>query len=570
MTKTDLQVHATGDIDSVGGCADRRTDGGAVPSGKTRKSIRRYMQERLERDAYVEFLDDAVHEFSLTTLRQAWDVGDDEDTPPNSPILTEKSPISAENCRLSLKGGCPNSTPHENMPKCVPAKTHNFGGYDGGFAVGVSGVYPDEMKRTRWFQFLEEGKKRAGENPNGEFVTCWGEHPTIVFAGSAKEGLLYKYRIEVGGVVMLFHDSHNVEQKIRVRVGAELFLEFSPPVIWGRVRAFFDAIGFVFDDELPSRVDVHVTTDCVSMADLAHLGENDYVVTKMRDVQWNDKGLGKKAKSKGITLGTRKSPVRFSAYDKRDEGFGRGSKFGSPKQVLLMEKVSPEWVQDISRPMTRIEWSLKREALRAMGYNRIEDLFGNEWAFINLLTLDWVRILKEPKKDGHEWKQELHPVWVEIRRLFRLHFPGGSDDAIAEWKTPDRISCDPVALERQALGCIAKAQALRHGSQENSQSSVKNITDWVEKNQDELHGKINGIALTTEIKTGFPLGHDVDRECADVQSDMVEQGNRSIEKFRQSFPPPVQQFYEPPGDSAGERFQHFIENTEKIHWRRKE
>ena len=141
-----------------------------------------------------------------------------------------------------------------------------------------------------------------------------------------------------------------------------------------------------------------------------------------------------------------------------------------------------------------------------MGINSMEDVFENEWAIINLLTQDWLRILEEPKKKGHEHKQKNHPVWDKIRSVFRLYFPGGNDDAKAVWKTPAPVAGDAVALKRQALGCLSKALGVENGEQSDEGESMQRAVDWIFDNRNELHYKMTVIARHTEYKSGIPLG----------------------------------------------------------------
>jgi len=277
----------------------------------------------------------------------------------------------------------------------------------------------------------------------------------------------------------------------------------SPRAIWRHVLEFLDAIGFEVTKDVISRVDFQLTFDGLTMSELAELEASDHIVTKTRKGSWHFSGLGSKKSHESLTLADRKAPVRFLFYNKKLEAFG--GDVGTVKQALLLGIVGADWVNS-DVPMTRFEISIKRDGLRAMGVDGVDDLFGGEWAIINLLLTKWLRILAEPKVKGKEYKQKNHPVWDKIRRLFRLHFPGGSDDDIAEWIPPKPVTCDPVALEKQALGCLAKAQAQRHGVQYDKKASTHLANQWVVRNSEKLYHKANQIALQSHIKTGVPVG----------------------------------------------------------------
>jgi hypothetical protein len=348
-------------------------------------------------------------------------------------------------------------------------------------------------------------KRRQGKMTMASFYLEWAGYKITVYAGGVKEGLRFKYHLEVGGVrVLIRHKTTKNYQSIRVRFGAELFMVNSAPANWRHILEFFDAIGFVLTEDCVSRVDFQVTSNCLTVEDFNFLADNDYVVTKLRKVKVIGDGLGSKKKVESVTLGTGSSPAQFCFYDKWGQ-LHSGGNFGTQKHVLMLGKMDDGWVNS-DEPVTRVEIRVKRDGLKATGINSVDDLFGNEWAIINLMTQDWLRILNEPKIDGKEYKQKNHPVWDKIRSLFRIHFPGGNDNDKAEWNPPDRVSGNPEALEKQALGCLSKSMALRYGVQPHSNSSVQLVKDWAFDNRREFHYKLNTTARHTQNQSGIPLG----------------------------------------------------------------
>jgi hypothetical protein len=199
--------------------------------------------------------------------------------------------------------------------------------------------------------------------------------------------------------------------------------------------------------------------------------------------------------------------------------------------------VGDEWINS-GRPITRVEFRLGRDALKCFGVNTVKDLQERERAIFDLLTMDWLRILKDPKVRGHENTAELHPIWERVRTLFMTYFSGAEVESV-EWQRKDKTSCDPVALKKQALGCLSKAFAAQYGKQNSCQLSVAHANDWIDQVQRELHEKWNRCAEYIVIKTGFELGvtscstsgYD-DQDLADLRYDLAEQGR---EKFNQMF-----------------------------------
>jgi hypothetical protein len=392
----------------------------------------------------------------------------------------------------------------QNAQSAQTCKGYDFGGYDGGFTVGLEGVYREGCLENLC-NVLDQAKAKAGENPDGKSAIELAGHKITVYASGVTEGLQFKYRLDVGGVRMLIrHKTTKNYQSIRVRFGAELFMVNSAPANWRRILEFLDAIGFILTKDCISRVDFQVTSNSFTMDEYVYLLRNDYVVTKLRKKGEHGEGTGSNEKVGTVKHGTGSNPVQFTFYDKWKE-LHSGGNFGTQKHKLTLEKMGDEWVNS-DQVAVRVEISIKRDGLKAMGINSVDDLFGNEWAIINLLTQDWFRILNEPKIDGKEYKQKNHPFWDRIRSLFRKHFIGGNDHDKAEWVPPDRVSGNPEALEKQALGCLSKALALRHGVQPNSKSSTHLANLWISDVRRELHGKLNKTARHTENQSGIPLG----------------------------------------------------------------
>ena len=75
-----------------------------------------------------------------------------------------------------------------------------------------------------------------------------------------------------------------------------------------------------------------------------------------------------------------------------------------------------------------------------------------------------------------------------------------------EYKKHESLVCDPEALEKQALGCLSKALATRHGEQDYVESSEHLGTIWLWEHSGELHAKINKVAVLSRHKTGVEFG----------------------------------------------------------------
>ena len=230
--------------------------------------------------------------------------------------------------------------------------------------------------------------------------------------------------------------------------------------------------------------------------------------------------------------------VQICIYDKGKEL--RSKKSNLIKETLFVERcVGDEWINS-GRPITRVELRLGREALKCLGVNTVSDLKERECGITDLITHDWFRILKDPKVRGHENTAAIHPAWERVRSLFRSYFSGaGIEDVV--WEKKQSVSCDPVALEKQALGCLSKALACRFGEQSGRRASVELANGWVDRVQNDLHEKLNIFAEHVRLKTGIELGVSAcepigyDSELDDFRDHVGRLGQRNREAFGKVF-----------------------------------
>ena len=481
----------------------------------TRKTIRRNILERLAANERGDIhLDNVVYNFILDTL------GTDDEVTESLPILPEKTipnlPIPPD----SLTRGCPNS----NFPQSFPQKSQSaqlnkgfhFGGYDGGFAVGLEGEYREgRLEELR--SVFDVAKERAGETKDGKFAVMWRGYVMTIYASGVTEGLQFKYRLDIGGMRVLIRDKTTKGyQSIRVRFSTESLITNSALANWRRLLGFLNAIGFAITKDCISRVDFQLTCDFFTVADVVWLLNHAHVVRKVRKKTVVSTGDGSDERYETVRLGTGSNPVQFEFYDKWVE-LQSAKNFPTQKYMLTQQKIGDEW-RNSGRPVTRFEISVKRDGLKAMDINSVDDLFGNEWAIINLLTQDWIRIVKEPKIKGKEYKQQNHPLWDKIRNALYQHFNGKNFDDVAEWNSP-AVSGDPEALEKQAMGCLSKSVAVRYGQQETRRDLMAVVLHVFDRHKETLYDKINTIAIHTENKTGVKLG-GIPLDSMDYESDM--------------------------------------------------
>jgi len=106
----------------------------------------------------------------------------------------------------------------------------------------------------------------------------------------------------------------------------------------------------------------------------------------------------------------------------------------------------------------RVEYQLRREALKQMGVNSVGDYMRLRRNVLHYLTSDWFRLVAEvPDQENHNVaRTETHPLWVRVCEAF--HNWAGQTTAGVR-RTSRFTEIDPVRLLKQGRGCCLRSVA---------------------------------------------------------------------------------------------------------------
>ena len=200
------------------------------------------------------------------------------------------------------------------------------------------------------------------------------------------------------------------------------------------------------------------------------------------------------------------SAIRLCIYDKAAEL--KKMAVSDPAKLELMLKYCLGENYAFAEPLTRIEFRLRRSALKELEINSVQDLMEREKSLFDWLTKHWFRLLAEPKVRGHENTAALHPLWEQVRSAFTKWFPGG--ERVVERHKIEPVSCDPAALEKQAAGCLAISVALRFGKQKDERRFAELVYEVVGSLVESMFGKANLYAERLLILRGILLGKELE------------------------------------------------------------
>lgn len=377
----------------------------------------------------------------------------------------------------------------------------SFGGYDGPAEIGFEGDW-DSEKFTELKIVLDRAKELAGESPSlSEDVTLFGDHVVSVDASGARAGLFYRYKFTIGGVTFFVH--HNCpsgRQAVRVRYGAMALIGRSLFDVHAAVLRILSELGFTVTKETVSRIDMQVTLS-VSTEELLGLILSGYAVSKVR----NDTVYRKSGVCRTFLIGER-GRMQNCIYNKSSEMQVMAVSNPAKFQLMVDHHLGSDYTFD--QLLTRVEFRLWRDVLRLFEINTVEDLRLAETDIVHFLTTKWLRVLSVPKADvkGHENRAQVHSLWERIQRAFLEYFPGvGRPVREITLSREKPVTCESLALQRQALGCLKTAMALSSGVQSSVDVLYAMACEWLDGVKYELFAGVNERVSKLRVETGVSI-----------------------------------------------------------------
>lgn len=409
------------------------------------------------------------------------------------------------------------------VPSCPPitnrgvSKYRNikdFTSFDGGAEIGLDGFWNQEdfeLLKER----LEREKEIASDQPKGEHVLELGSRFVTIRASGANGGVYYRYQFISAGVTVLIRDVNEAHiQPIRLHFGYNSLRENDLKTAFYQIADYLLELGFVITKETISRVDLQTTLTIDPKKVFKKVLNDSKRVCRCRKF----KVVYRNDLIESITSGQN---LQICVYDKAKE---------------LLIKRDEQKINDIidyfgEDPdyLTRIEFRLRRDFLRDIKIDTIDDLYFNLGGIIEYLTYNWFRLVKDNKVRGHEQHQELDPLWLLVRERLFDYF--GNPESEINRKNFSKATAQQ--LIDQALGCLAAAYAKTNETGELGAGFIAdyaksvidaNIKSFVAKAREKLKIHIS----TTSLRT---IEYDPFQEysrMSEVRNEFYQQGDRII------------------------------------------
>ena len=382
----------------------------------------------------------------------------------------------------------------------VTSLTHKIlGGYDGGVEVGFNGEW-SPLKFKSLCQTLETAKIAAENDVSDERFVTLDNLTFAVNPHGANNGAHYKYVIEGSGTKIYIHaNPKGPIQPVRIRYGFESLAGRDLFHVHANTLDWLKEIGFTVQKETVSRVDLQVML-FRAIADLITPIFANRSVKRASKFTFHGKG------NTTITSYTLGSKIQLCIYDKRRELIDTCDEV--KMSLLVNDCLGGEFPDEL----TRIEYRLRRDALKYFGINTIQDLLEKENALVDYLTFDWFRLLKVEKSRSNSATQEIDNVWQEVRDLFFEYFPGPVENRkpIERNNSRREVKCTGDSLIKQAVGCLATAAALAKGVFETECQALSFVADVVTEKVKTLVNRVRERVVELGIVRGVEVPDAID------------------------------------------------------------
>jgi hypothetical protein len=337
---------------------------------------------------------------------------------------------------------------------------HIMGGYDGGLEVGFEGKW-NKRKFDDFCETLNVAKQACQQKGNPARYFVIENNVCVMKEKGASNQITYKYVFETGGMKFYVHSNPQGEiQPIRLRynaeglIGRDLFLKHN------EVLETLSKIGFTVTGEKISRVDMQVMLERDIEDFMQPLLQGQYVCTAQKYSTYGRTAAGC---PDTFTLGKQ---LQICIYDKRRELLDNVTKYPHKFSLMIKFCLGDDWLQK-ETPLTRIEFRILRDVLRDFGIHSLSDLLQCESGLSRYCCNKWFRMISERKSKTHTERQKSSELWQEVQKLFETYFPGveGHGSDVSRGQRAKILQCSVDSLEKQALGCLKTAAALRLGSE---------------------------------------------------------------------------------------------------------
>ena len=283
-----------------------------------------------------------------------------------------------------------------------------------------------------------------------------GDHTYSIGAGAGtgkgRKRVHYRWRLQAdnGLTILLMNREkrHETMPNAIATARSGLLMAEGPERVWQQIQNALEDLGAKLLANKLSRVDL--STDLLNVGVERFVGpyaERHYVTRARTGADYtneeeftNRSGATYRLGSRptGISIGS--GDIRLRVYDKAHEVRGIAE-----KQMLMYLR---RWGVFFPRAATRVEFQLRRDALKARGIDTFEDWLAKRGAVMEYLTHEWFRFTDGPYNPKHPDRTPTLDVWQLVQQRSQQWAGVSSGQVLAP------LFLEPPRLEQLALQAI--------------------------------------------------------------------------------------------------------------------
>lgn len=251
-------------------------------------------------------------------------------------------------------------------------------------------------------------------------------------------------------------------------IRSETLWHLGPEQAFGKVLSLLKTMGGKVISTKLSRVDLCVDFLCCEQ--FWQLGLLDNIVTRAQDIR----NYLKYGKFTGVGIGSGKLSARL--YDKGLEIETKSKKFWM-FDIWGLENIPEE------QKVIRVEFQLRREAIKELGLDKVDDAFrygGNTWAYC---TTEWLKFQDRPGK--HHTQRKYLPWWQSVQNAY-----SGAQGAEPLVRNK-ALTSNKQQIIRQAYGLLSSLTAIQ-----------KEVLNEASDSSSDMNDCLNAIFESTGLLSG--------------------------------------------------------------------
>jgi hypothetical protein len=291
--------------------------------------------------------------------------------------------------------------------------------------------------------------------------------PSGASAGTAHKRVYFRWQLqsENGILIQLMNrpHPHRTMPNGNLRITSLLLMQFGAEYLWRYSLSLLEAMGCEVVRNKLSRVDPCVDIPEMKITALTDPFAAGHSVTRARAKSTYDYEDHIVASSSAVYSSGRtptgfvvgQDHLKLRVYDKCRE-----SNLVPEKIAAVVAYRWGYWTPYASR----VEFQVRREMLKDLGIDTVDDWFAKRAAVCEYLCTDWFRLTNGPVDRNHAGRSETLPLWLFVQQAFAA-WTGKAYSVDLEPLMPEEFL--PINLIQQAIGLLVSYFA-RTGRRPNS------------------------------------------------------------------------------------------------------